>query len=272
MWTRESRGRMADIARKTKRYPSDLTNAGWEQIAPLMPKPPPRGRKPAVDFREILNAIRYMARSAGGWRMLPSKFGPWQTVYWWFRRFVRLLFRTIHDVALMIDREQAGREAGPGGVLDSQTVKAPFAAQRGYDEAKKIVGRKRHVAVDTDGRFLMVNLTTADVSDSAGAQLILEGIRKRWPWLKHLFADSAYDRTRLLDKAAFLNFVIEIVRRSDKQVGFEVIARRWVVERTFGWMIRWRRFVRDYEKRLDFSEAMIHVAMGSLLRRRIAHR
>ena len=130
MWTRKNRGRMAEIARKTRRYPSDLTDAEWERIAPLMPKPPPRGRKPAVDFREILNAIRYMARSAGGWRMLPSEFGPWQTVYWWFRRFVhRLLFRTIHDVALMIDREQAGCEAGPGGVLDSQTVKVPFAAQ-----------------------------------------------------------------------------------------------------------------------------------------------
>ena len=89
----------------------------------------------------------------------------------------------------------------------------------GYDGGKKIVGRKRHVAVDTDGRLLMVNLTTADVSDSAGAQLILEGIRKRWPWLKHLFADSAYDRPRLLDKAVFLNFVIETVWRSDKQVG-----------------------------------------------------
>ncbi len=103
--------------------------------------------------------------------------------------------------------------------------------------ARKIVGRKRHVAVDTDGRLLMVNLTTADVSDSAGAQLILDGIRKRWPWIKHLFADSAYDRTKLLDKAAFLDFVIEIVRRSDRQSGFEVIPRRWV-ERTFGWMIR----------------------------------
>ena len=140
MWTRENRGRMADIARKTRRYPSDLTDAEWERIEPLMPKPPGRGRKPAVDFREILNAIRYMARSAGGWRMLPSEFGPWQTVYWWFRRFVRrLLFRTIHDVALMIDREQAGREASPsGGVLDSQTVKAPFAEQRGYDGGKKM--------------------------------------------------------------------------------------------------------------------------------------
>ena len=263
---------MADIARKTKRYPSDLTDAEWERITPLMPKPTRRGRKPRVDFREVLNAIRCMARSAGGWRMLPSEFGPWQTVYWWSRRFVRrLLFRTIHDVALMIDRELAGREAGRGGVLDSQTVKASFAAQRGYDGAKKLVGRKRHIAVDTDGRSLMVNLTTADVSDSAGAQLILDSISKRWPCLDHLFADGTYDRTRLMDKAAFLDFVIEIVRRSDKQIGFEVIPRRWVVERTFGWMIRWRRLVRDYEKRLDVSEAMIHVAMGSLLLRRSAH-
>ena len=102
MWTRESRAWMADIARKTRRYPSDLTDAEWERIAPLMPKPPRRRRKPAVDFREILNAMRYMARSAGGGRMLPHEFGPWQTVYWWFRRFVRrMLFRTIHDVALM---------------------------------------------------------------------------------------------------------------------------------------------------------------------------
>jgi transposase len=195
--------------------------------------------------------------------MLPVHFGPWQTVYWWFRRFVRrLLFRTIHDVALMLDREAAGREASPtGGVLDSQTVKAPFAEVRGFDGGKRIVGRKRHVAVDTDGRLLMVNLTPADVSDSVGAQTILAAIRKRWPWLKHLFADAGYDRTKLMDKAAFLDFVVEIIRRSDKAVGFEVIPRRWVVERTFGWMIRWRRLVRDYEKRLDVSEAMIHVAM-----------
>jgi putative transposase len=117
----------------------------------------------------------------------------------------------------------------------------------------------------------MVNLTTADISDSAGAQAIFDTVRKRWPWLKHLFADGAYDRTRLLDKAVFRNFVLEIVRRSDKDPGFKVLPRRWVVERTFGWMTRWRRLVRDYETRLDVSEAMIHVAMGSLLLRRIAH-
>src|SRR5437763_13447372 len=116
-----------------------------------------------------------MARSGGGWRMLPRDFPPWQTVYWWFRRFVRLLlFRTIHDVALMIDRERSGRTASPtAGVIDSQSVKAPAAKKRGYDAAKKVVGRKRHIAVDTDGRLLMINLTTADIVDSAGAQIII---------------------------------------------------------------------------------------------------
>ena len=117
----------------------------------------------------------------------------------------------------------------------------------------------------------MLNLTPADVSDSAGAQLILDGVRKQWPWLKHLFADAEYARTKLLDKAVFRDFILEIVRRSDTEPGFKVLPRRWVVERTFGWMTRWRRLVRDYEARLDVSHAMIHVAMGSLLLLRLAH-
>jgi transposase len=265
---------MAAIERKTKRYPTDLTDAEWDRIAPLLPKPAKRGRRPGVDLREVLNAIRYMTRAGGGWRMLPKDFPPWPTVYWWFRRFVRLmLFRTIHDIALMLDRERTGREASPSaGVVDSQTVKAPAPkVKRGYDAAKKTVGRKRHVVVDTDGRLLMVHLTPADLSDSAGAQLILAAVRKRWPWIKHLFADGAYDRNQLLDKAAFLDFVIEVVRRIDAEPGFKVLPRRWVVERSFGWMMRWRRLGRDYEQRLDVSEAMIHVAMGSLLLRRITH-
>jgi putative transposase len=264
---------MAEIEKKTKRYPTDLTDEEWSQIEPLLPKPAKTGRRRTVDLREVVNAIRYLARSGCGWRMLPKDFPSWQTVYWWFRRFVRrLLFRTIHNVALMVDRERVGREASPSaGVLDSQSIKAPAAKKRGFDAGKKVTGRKRHIAVDTDGRLLMVNLTTADISDSAGAQMILDAIRKRWPWLRHLFADGAYDRGKLLDKAAFLDFVIEIVRRTDAEPGFKVLPRRWVVERTFGWMTRWRRLVRDYEERLDVSEAMIHVAMGSLLLRRIAH-
>jgi putative transposase len=271
MWTRQTRRHAARIERKLKRYPSDLTDQEWSHIAPLLPKPAKRGRRRTVDLREVINAIAYLVRAGCGWRMLPTHFPPWETVYWWFRRFVRLLlFRTIHDVALMRDRERVGREASPSaGVIDSQSVKAPAAPTRGFDANKKIVGRKRHIVVDTDGRLLMVNLTTADISDSAGAQAIITAIRKRWPWLKHLFADGAYDRTALMDQAAYLNFVIEVVRRLDREPGFKVVPRRWVVERTFGWLVRWRRLVRDYEQRLDVSEAMIHVAMGRLLLRRI---
>lgn len=263
---------MADIEKKTRRYPTALTDEEWSQGEPLLPKPAGTGRRREIELREVLNAIRYLARTGCSWRMLPVSIPPWQTVYWWFRRFVRLfLFRTIHDIALMIDREQAGRDASPsGGILDSQTVKAPAPGViRRFDGAKKMVGHKRHIAVDTDGRLLMVNPTPAGISDSAGAQMILSAIRKRWPWIKHLFADSAYDRGKLMDKAAYLDFVIEVVRRTD--ASFKVLPRRWVVERTFGWMTRWRRLVRDYEARIDVSEAMIHVAMGSLLLRRISH-
>jgi len=183
----------------------------------------------------------------------------------------RLLFRTIRDVAPRLDREAAGREASPsGGVLDSQTVEAPFAEVRGYDGGKRIVGRKRHVAVDTDGRPPMVHLTPADVAGSAGAHTIVDAIRKRWPWLKPLFADAGHDRTRPMDEAAFADFIAEIVRRSDPR-GSHILLRRWVVEQTFGRMVRWRRMVRDHEQRLDVSETMSHLAMGAILPRSIAH-
>src|SRR6266704_2727739 len=226
MWTPKTRGRMAEIRKKLKRYPTDMTEEEWSVIAPLLPPPAKRGRPRKTNLREVVNAIRYLVRTGCGWEMLPSDFPPWQTVYWWFRRFVRrLLFNTIHDIALMADRERAGREARP----------------------------------------------SAGITDSAGAQLILDAIRKRWPWVKHLFADGAYDRAQLMDKAAFLNFVIEIVRRIEGTEGFHVLPRRWVVERTFGWMTRWRRLVRDYEQRIDVSDAMIHIALGALLIRRIAH-
>jgi len=128
----------------------------------------------------------------------------------WFRELTRrFLFQTIHDLALMLDRELAGREASPSAaVIDSQLVKATQGNTRGYDARKKIVGRKRHIAVDTDGRLLMVHLTAANISDSAGAQAILDAIRKRWPWVKHLFADGACDRLKLMDTAAYLDFVV----------------------------------------------------------------
>ena len=226
MWTKEHRARQAAFERR--RYPTDPTNEEWQRIAPFLPVPAGRGRPPKADLREVLNALRYLARAGCGWRMLPVHFGPWQTVYWWFRRFVRrLLFQTIHDVALMLDREQAGREASPSaGALDSQTVKAPHASGGGYDAAKRTEGCKRRIAVGTDKRLLMVNLTTADVQDAAGAEKIVAAVRKRWPWLKHLFADGAYDRGSLMSAAAYKDFVIEIVRKLPDQIGFQVLPRQ----------------------------------------------
>lgn len=272
MWTKEHRAGQAAFERR--RYPTDLTDEEWERVRPLLPRPAKRGRPPSTDQREMLNAIRYLARAGCGWRMLPVQFGPWQTVHWRFRRFVRrLLFRTIHDIALMLDRERAGRGASPNaGALDSQTVKAPHApGGGGYDAAERTKGRKRHVAVDTDGRSLMVNLTPADVQDAAGAERIIAAARKRWPRLKHLFADGAYDRGKLMSAAACRDFTIEVVRKLAGQQGFQVLPRRWVVERTFGWVTRWRRLVRDHERRCDVSKAMIRVSMGALLPRRVAH-
>jgi putative transposase len=146
----------------------------------------------------------------------------------------------------MIDCARVGRAEPTAAILDSQTIKAPApGGSRGFDGAKKVVGRKRHIAVDTDGRLLTVSLATGDIADSTGAQAVMDALRKRWPWIRHLLADGAYDRRQMLDKAAFLNFVVEIVRRTDK--GFTILPRRWVVQRTFGWLTRYRRLVRDYD-------------------------
>ncbi|MEF9344425.1 IS5-like element ISRso1 family transposase, partial [Ralstonia solanacearum species complex bacterium KE101] len=133
MWKKEHREREAKLGRKTKRYPSDLTDIEWVAVQPLLPRAAVRGRRRECDLREVVNALRYLVRAGCGWRMLPHDFPPWQTVYWWFRRLMRrFLFRTLHDVVLMLDRELAGRQPCPSaGVIDSQTVKAPSADKRG---------------------------------------------------------------------------------------------------------------------------------------------
>lgn len=135
-----------------------MTDEEWERISPLMPAPGRRGRPREVVFREVINAVRYLVRSGCGWRMLPIHFGHWHMVYGWFRELARrFLFQTIHDVELMLDRETA------------RASRRLMQKTRGYDARKKVVGRTRHIAVDTDRRLLMVNLTPPDISDSAGA-------------------------------------------------------------------------------------------------------
>jgi hypothetical protein len=186
---------------------------------------------------------------------------------------VLLLFRTIHDVALMMDRERVGREASPtAGTINSQSVMAPNANSVAKARARRSSGESAIspstatgcCAADDqpdDRRYLRFRRSPK----------ILDAIRKRRPWLKHLFEDGAYGRDKFMGNAAFLDFVIEIARRIGAEPRFKVLPRRWLVERTFSWMTRWRRLVRDYQTRCDVSEAMIHVATGCLLLRRIAH-
>jgi transposase len=272
MWTQEQRRKQAIVRRATRQgYPTDVKDEEWQLIEPLLPGQARTGRPRRTDLRAVINALRYMARSGCEWRMLPNDFPPWETVYYWFRRLMRrMLFKTLHDLALMVDRILAERSAAPSaGVVDSQSVKAPAAKERGYDAFKKIKGRKRHISVDTDGRLLAVNLTPADVADSTGALLVLDALKQKWPGVKHLFGDAAYDRRKFMDKAAFLDFTVEVVRRLQGQHGFAVQPRRWVVERTFAWLLRWRRLVRDYEQRIDVSQNMMYIAMSSMLMRRI---
>jgi transposase len=140
-----------------------------------------------------------------------------------------------------------GNSCGP-------SITAPAASKRGDDAHKKVKKRKRHIAVDINGRLLSANLTPADVPNSTGACIVLEALKERWPWVKHLFGDAAYDRRKRMDKAAFLDFTAKTVRRLKGQSGFAVQPRRWVVERSFAWLLRWRRLVRDYEQRIDVSQ------------------
>ena len=161
-----------------------MSDQEWALIEPLLPGKAATGRPRKTEFRSVINALRYLARTGCEWRMLPNDFPAYQTVYYWFRRLMRrMLFKTIHDLALMLDRMRSGREVVPtAGVVDSQSVKAPAATDSGYDANKKIKGRKRHIAVDTDGRLLAMSLTPANVADSTGAQMVLDALKKRWPW------------------------------------------------------------------------------------------
>jgi len=275
MWTAEQWTRHKFLKpREQLGYPTDISDKKWKRLEPLLPGAARTGRPRKTTLREVIDALRYLVRSGCEWPMLSNDFLPYQTVYYWFRRLMRrFLFRTIHDLALMPDRMCEQCELVPSaGILDSQSVKAPGAPERGYDAHRKISGRKRHITVDTDGRLLALNLTPADIADSTSAQLVLDALVKRWPWVKHLFSDAAYDQRTLLDKAAYPDLTVEVVRGLQGQNGFHAQPRRWVVERPFAWLMRYRRLVCDYEQRFDVSQAMIYIALGSSLLHRMRSR
>jgi len=261
-------------------YSTDLTAEEWNRIKSLVPAPKSgkgkRGRPVAIDRRSLLNAMFYVVRSGCAWRLLPSDFGPWQTVYGYFRRWSQdWTWEFMHDVLRDCVRKTAGRKVAPtAAIVDSQSVKTPDqAGERGYDAGKKISGRKRHVAVDCLGLILAVMITPAAVQDRDAARPLIKGLVSMYGRLQIIWADGGYLGalvTWVKQLRPFGKLRLEIVRRCDDVKGFKVLPRRWVVERTFGWLFKSRRLCRDYEVRLDHSEAMIRICMIRIMVRRFA--
>ena len=259
--------------RITRKYPSDLSNEQWRIIQKLLPQRSRLGRPP-IDRRRVIDAVLYVVRSGCQWRMLPWEFPNWSTVYGVFRKWRRDgTWRRIHDTLREKTRKLAGKKPTPtAAIVDSQSIRtAEGGEERGYDAAKKITGRKRHLVVDTLGLVLAVVVHGAYWQDHDGACFVMMQLKDRFRRLKVVFADSAYNRNQFPDwvRETF-GWVLQPVLRPVGVKGFVVLPKRWVVERTFAWLARYRRHSKDYERTTESSEAMIYIAMINLMTRRLA--
>jgi putative transposase len=258
-------------------YPTDLNDTEYAQIAPLLETQSKRGRPREISYQEILNAIFYVLKTGCGWRELPHDFPNWKTVYHYFRQFrLHGLWEEMNEQIHKAVREKEGRAAEPTAmIIDCQSVKSAEGGEAiGFDGGKKVRGRKRVLLTDTLGFARLVKVVAADVHDShAGHQLLrkllvqphlLQQVRK-------IFADGGFRGNLEAWVKQILHIHLDIVLKHEGQIGFQVLPKRWVIERTNAWISRQRRLARDYERTTASSESFIYATMIRLGLRRLSH-
>lgn len=250
-----------------KKYPTDLNDLQWQVIEKIQNDKRQRGHS----LRTIWNAIFYITKAGCQWRMLPNDYPPWQTVYYHFSNWKRNgLIAQVHDSLAEMARTKIGKNAQPTvGIIDSQSVKTTSVGGelRGYDAGKKTKGRKRHIVVDTMGLLIFVIVHSADIQDRDGAKLVMDKLKENLIKLVKIFADGGYAGKLVEYAAQTYKWVLEIVKRNE--IGFKVLPKRWIVERTFSWINNSRRNSKDYEYLIETSEAMIRLAMVRVMLNRL---